>query len=72
MTSGELVAGTLAEAAGAAALDEGLVGEAAQAPTEIATMAATLARTMTDEWCIELLLCKVGLVPISAGCVVLR
>ncbi|MFI5041626.1 MAG: hypothetical protein ACHQNA_07235 [Acidimicrobiales bacterium] len=48
-TSVELVADTLAEAAGVVALDEGLGGVAAQAPTEIATMAATLALTTTDE-----------------------
>ena len=43
------MADTLAEATGVVALDEGLGGVAAQAPTEIATMAATLALTTTDE-----------------------
>jgi hypothetical protein len=43
-----LVAETLAGAVGVVALDEGLGGVAAQAPTEIATMAATLARMTTD------------------------
>ena len=47
-TSVELVADTLAEAAGAVSRDDGLAGVAAQAPTEIATMTATLARTTTD------------------------
>ena len=55
-TSVELVADTLAEAAGVVSLGEGLVGVAAQAPTEIATMTATLARTTTDEYRIERLL----------------
>jgi hypothetical protein len=41
----ELVADTLAGAAGVVALDEGLVGVAAQAPTEIATVTATIAPT---------------------------
>jgi hypothetical protein len=45
ITSMELVADTLAGAAGVVALDEGLVGVAAQAPTEIATVTATLAPT---------------------------
>jgi hypothetical protein len=48
-TSVELVAGTLAEAAGVVPWNEGLVGVAAQAPTDIATTAATLALTTTDE-----------------------
>jgi hypothetical protein len=48
-TSVELVAGTLAEAAGVVPWNEGLVGVAAQAPTDIATTAATLAPTTTDE-----------------------
>ena len=39
----EVVAATLAEAAGAVGADEGLVDAAAQAPTDIATMTATLA-----------------------------
>ena len=39
----ELVAAALAEAAGAVGADEGLVDAAAQAPTDIATMTATLA-----------------------------
>ena len=55
-TSVELVADTLAEAAGVVSWNEGLVGVAAQAPTEIATKAATLAPTTTDEYRIELLL----------------
>jgi hypothetical protein len=42
------VADTLAEAAGVVALNEGLVGVAAHAPTEIETMTATLAPTTTD------------------------
>ena len=56
ITSVELVAATLAESAGVVALDEGLVGVAAQPPTEIATKAATLAPTTTDEYRIERLL----------------
>ena len=55
-TSVELVADTLAEAAGVVSWNEGLVGVAAHAPTEIATKAATLAPTTTDEYRIELLL----------------
>ena len=50
----DAVADTLAEAAGMASWNEGLVGVAAQAPTEIATKAATLAPTTTDEYRIEL------------------
>jgi len=45
-----VVADTLAEAAGMVAPDEGLVGVAAQAPTEIATMTATLALTTARAW----------------------
>ena len=44
----ELVAATLAEGAGAVTRGDGLAGDAAQAPTEIATMAATLARRTTE------------------------
>ena len=55
-TSVELVADTLAEAAGAVWLGDGLVDVAAQPPTEIATKAATLARTATDGYRIERLL----------------
>jgi len=55
-TSVELVAGTLADAACVVPWNEGLVGVAAQAPTEIATKAATLALTTTDECPIERLL----------------
>jgi len=44
----ELLADTLAEAAGVVAPDDGLGGVAAQAPTEIATMAAKLAFATTD------------------------
>jgi hypothetical protein len=43
----ELVVGTRVDA-GAVAPDEGLVGDAAQAPMEIATIAATLARTTIE------------------------
>jgi hypothetical protein len=43
----ELVVGTRVDA-GAVAPDEGLVGVAAQAPMEIATIAATLARTTIE------------------------
>jgi hypothetical protein len=56
ITSAELAADTLAEAAGVVSRDDGLVGVAAQAPTEIATKAATLAPTTTDEYRIEQLL----------------
>jgi hypothetical protein len=42
-TTVELVAATLAEGAGVGALGEGPAGAAAQAPTDIATMKATLA-----------------------------
>jgi hypothetical protein len=52
----ELVADTLVEAAGVVSRGEGLVGVAAQPPTEIATMTATLALTTTDEYRIERLL----------------
>jgi hypothetical protein len=44
----------VAEAAGVVSRDEGLAGVAAQAPAEIATKAATLAPTTTDEYRIEL------------------
>jgi len=54
--SAELVGATLADAARVVAPNEGLVGVAAQAPTEIATKAAKLAPTTTDECRIELLL----------------
>ncbi len=55
-TSVELVADALAEATGVVSRNERLVGVAAQAPTEIATKAATLAPTTTDEYRIERLL----------------
>jgi len=55
-TSVELVADALAEATGVVSWNEGLVGVAAQAPTETATKAATLAPTTTDEYRIERLL----------------
>jgi hypothetical protein len=55
-TAVELIADALAEAAGVVSRDEGLVGVAAQAPTEIATKAATLAPTTRDEYRIERLL----------------
>jgi len=41
----ELVAATLAEAGGAVSWGDGLAGDAAQAPMEIATMTARLALT---------------------------
>ena len=65
----ELVADTLAEAAGVVSRNEGLAGVAAQAPTEIATKAATLAPTTTDEYRIERLLgmCCHGERPKFAG-----
>ena len=44
----ELVADTLAEAAGVVSWNEGLVGVAAQAPTEIATITAMIARPAKD------------------------
>jgi hypothetical protein len=56
ITSLGLVADTLAEAAGVVSRDDGLVGVAAQAPTEIATKAATLAPTTTDGYRMERLL----------------
>ena len=54
--SAELVADALTEAAGGVSLGDGLGGVAAQAPSEITTMAATLALMTTDEGRIELLL----------------
>jgi hypothetical protein len=47
-TSVEVVAATLAAGAGAVWRGDGLAGDAAQAPMEIATKAATLARATTD------------------------
>jgi hypothetical protein len=47
-TSVELEAARLAEAAGGVSRGDGLAGVAPQAPTEIATMAATLAHTTTE------------------------
>jgi hypothetical protein len=44
----EVVAATLAAGAGAVWRGDGLAGDAAQAPMEIATKAATLARATTD------------------------
>jgi hypothetical protein len=47
-TTGELVGDGLAEGAGAGSPVDGLAGDAAQAPTEIATIAAKLARRTTE------------------------
>ena len=46
--SAEPAAATLAEAAGAVGPVDGLAVDAAQAPTDIATMTATLARRTTE------------------------